>query len=51
MAYFTQEQIDKAKEIVEKGLLGRWNKVSDDEVNKDDKFSISVVGNEKYTVN
>lgn len=39
------------KEIVEKGLLGRWNKVSDDEVNKDDKFSISVVGNEKYTVN
>ncbi len=39
------------KEIVEKGLLGGWNKVSDDEVNKDDKFSISVVGNEKYTVN
>lgn len=39
------------KEIVEKELLRRWNKVSDDEVNKDDKFSISVVGNEKYTVN
>lgn len=39
------------KEIVEKGLLGGWNKVSDDKVNKDDKFSISVVGNEKYTVN
>ena len=39
------------KEIVEKGLLRGWNKVSDDEVNKDDKFSISVVGNEKYTVN
>ena len=39
------------KEIVEKELLRGWNKVSDDEVNKDDKFSISVVGNEKYTVN
>lgn len=46
-----QGTIKIKKEIVEKGLLGGWNKVSDDKVNKDDKFSISVVGNEKYTVN
>lgn len=46
-----QGTIKIKKEIVEKGLLRGWNKVSDDEVNKDDKFSISVVGNEKYTVN
>ena len=39
------------KKKKKKELLRRWNKVSDDEVNKDDKFSISVVGNEKYTVN
>ena len=48
---FKKGTIKIKKEIVEKGLLGGWNKVSDDEVNKDDKFSISVVGNEKYTVN
>ena len=48
---FKKGTIKIKKEIVEKGLLGGWNKVSDDKISEDDKFSISVVGNEKYTVN
>lgn len=48
---FKKGTIKIKKEIVEKGILGRLNKVSDDKISEDDKFSISVVGNEKYTVN